>query len=257
MKAGARAALILAALALVPAAPAAAQPLASAEAQPAVPKLRPGRFVWFEQPEMVKASTGAEAPIKIVIAIQQQQALIYRGAKLVGVTTVSTGAPGYDTPTGEYKILQKQVFHRSNLYSDAPMPFMQRLTWDGIALHAGELPGHPASHGCIRLPKTFAKQLYDLTALGGTVLVVDDLMDAPDAPDSSPAPLLVADTGSLAAEGAGTASPADPEIAAETENLGGDAFDVVTMRGDLPAEQAASHSSSWVAGPARADAQPR
>ena len=247
---GARAALTLAMLALIPAVPAAAQTFAGATAQPAVPVLKPGQFKWFDAPEMIKASTGGGEAIKVVVAIQQQVAHIYRGDRLVGVTTVSTGAPGHDTPVGEFKILQKEVFHRSNLYSDAPMPFMQRLTWDGIALHAGELPGHPASHGCIRLPKAFAKQLFDLTETGGTVFVVDDLMDSPVGTPAL-APVLVADTGSLAAEGAGEISAPDPAIAAETANLGGGAYDVVTMRGDPPAPVPAG---SWVAGPAKAKA---
>src|SRR3546814_10651322 len=71
--------------------------------------------------------------------------------RLVGMASVSTGMKGHRTPTGEFPVLQKRQWHRSNLYSNAPMPFMQRLTWDGIALHAGHNPGYPASHGCIRL----------------------------------------------------------------------------------------------------------
>jgi hypothetical protein len=90
------------------------------------------------------------------------------------VSTVSTGKPGHDTPPGVFTILQKQKMHHSTLYDDAPMPFMQRLTWDGIALHAGRLPGYPASHGCIRLPAAFAETLYDVTAHGGVVVVADD-----------------------------------------------------------------------------------
>jgi hypothetical protein len=92
---------------------------------------------------------------------------------LIGVSTVSTGRPGHETPTGVFTILQKRKEHYSNLYNNAPMPFMQRLTWDGIALHAGNLPGHPASHGCIRLPLGFAERLFGVTALGMTVIVTD------------------------------------------------------------------------------------
>jgi lipoprotein-anchoring transpeptidase ErfK/SrfK len=95
------------------------------------------------------------------------------------VSTVSTGMPGYDTPTGSFPILQKKVHHISNLYY-VPMPFMQRLTDDGIALHAGRIPGYPASHGCIRLPPEFAKLLYAETKLGMTVTVQDE--DQPGAP---------------------------------------------------------------------------
>ena len=78
---------------------------------------------------------------------------VYQGQSLIGQSTISTGAKGHATPLGDFKILQKNRWHRSNIYSNAPMPFMQRLTWDGIAIHAGHLPGYPASHGCIRLPR--------------------------------------------------------------------------------------------------------
>lgn len=101
---------------------------------------------------------------------------VYNGDRLVGMASVSTGARGHRTPTGEFAILQKREWHRSNLYSNAPMPFMQRLTWDGIALHAGHNPGYPASHGCIRLPHAFARKLFALTQLGTLVQVnADDL----------------------------------------------------------------------------------
>jgi hypothetical protein len=91
----------------------------------------------------------------------------------IGTTTVSTGRPGNPTPTGVFQILQKKKMHHSNLYDDAPMPFMQRLTWDGVALHAGRIPGRPASHGCVRLPLEFAQKLYGVTYHGGTVVVTD------------------------------------------------------------------------------------
>jgi hypothetical protein len=243
---GARALLVLATLALVPAAPVAAQSLGMG--QPAIPRLKPGQSLWFDTPELIKAGIGANSPVRIVIAIQQQQALVYRGDRLVGVSTVSTGSPGYETPLGEFTILEKQVFHRSNLYSNAPMPYMQRLTWGGVALHAGQLPGYPASHGCIRLPKDFARQLFDLTAMGGTVVVVDDVMDAPLYLPLEP--LLTADTRSL--NGTATSySPPAPMLAAETGNLGGAAYDVLTLGGDPPAGQASRRPASWVTGPAR------
>jgi hypothetical protein len=105
---------------------------------------------------------------------------VYRGGTRIGVSTISTGRPGHDTPPGVFTILQKQKMHRSTLYDDAPMPFMQRLTWDGIALHAGRLPGYPASHGCIRLPKAFAEALYGVTDHGGVVVVADDATFAND-----------------------------------------------------------------------------
>ena len=135
--------------------------------------LAPGRFIWTSTPS-------PDGPIRVLVSIPRQLAYVYRGAALIGASTVSTGKRGHETPTGSFPILQKQVFHRSNKYDDAPMPYMQRLTWDGVAMHAGRLPGYPASHGCVRLPATFAKQLYGLTRLGGTVTISDD-DGAPDA----------------------------------------------------------------------------
>ena len=87
-------------------------------------------------------------------------------------SAVSTGKPGKETPTGEFPILQKKKHHRSTLYDDAPMPYMQRITWDGVALHAGRVPGYPASHGCIRLPGGFAEKLYEITNFSSTVVLV-------------------------------------------------------------------------------------
>lgn len=225
---GLRGALLLAACALASVAPAAAQTPGEV-AQPVIPRLKAGQSIWFETSQLVKAST-ARAPIKLVVAIRQQQALVYQGNRLLGVTTVSTGAPGYETPLGEFTILEKKVFHRSNLYSNAPMPYMQRLTWGGVALHAGQLPGYPASHGCIRLPRDFARQLYDLTAMGGTVTVVDDVADAPLY--LPPEPMLMADTRSL---NSSATSYTAPQLAADMRDLGGAAYDVLTMGGDPPA----------------------
>jgi hypothetical protein len=127
--------------------------------------LRPGESRW--------EVAGAAGLIRIVIDRSQQRAFVYRGEILVGVSTVSTGKKGHVTPLGTFTILQKAARHRSNKYSNAPMPFMQRLTWDGIALHAGPLPGYPASHGCIRLPWSFAKKLFAETTLGVIVEVTD------------------------------------------------------------------------------------
>jgi hypothetical protein len=110
----------------------------------------------------------------MVISIERQRVHVYDGDRLVGVASISTGMKGHRTPTGEFPILQKRPWHRSNIYSNAPMPFMQRLTWDGIALHAGQNPGYPASHGCIRLPYAFARRLFDVTQLGTLVSVTAD-----------------------------------------------------------------------------------
>ena len=129
--------------------------------------LDPGHYVW--QPE--RSLTG---PVEIVVSIPQQVAYIYRGGTLIGLTTVSTGRPGHRTPTGRFPIMEKHREHYSNLYNSAPMPFMQRLTMGGIALHAGQIPGHPASHGCVRLPLDFARILFGVTQIGANVHIIDE-----------------------------------------------------------------------------------
>ncbi|HYW15900.1 MAG TPA: L,D-transpeptidase family protein [Allosphingosinicella sp.] len=128
--------------------------------------LKPGEFVW--QPERSPAGE-----VEMVVSIPLQRAYVYRGGILIAVTTVSTGKPGHRTPTGKFDILEKRARHFSNLYNNAPMPFMQRLTWGGIALHAGQIPGRPASHGCVRLPLAFARNLFGVTSKGGAVHIVD------------------------------------------------------------------------------------
>jgi hypothetical protein len=130
---------------------------------PAVAK--PLRPAWMDAPG------GA---IHILVSIPEQKAWVFESGLLLATAPVSTGKRGHETPVGRFHILQKAVHHRSNIYSNAPMPFMERLTQSGIALHAGHLPGYPASHGCIRLPWGFAKKLYGLTG-GGTRVTVTRL----------------------------------------------------------------------------------
>jgi len=114
----------------------------------------------------------AGTPVMAVVALAEQRVTIYDISGKILRASVSTGQTGYETPVGIYSVLQKEAEHYSNLYDDASMPFMQRITWSGIALHAGVLPGYPASHGCIRLPYTFAEELFDLTKVGMRVVVV-------------------------------------------------------------------------------------
>ena len=118
----------------------------------------------------------AEAPagegVLIVVSLASQKAFVFKDGELWGTSAVSTGKRGKRTPVGRYTILEKQVHHRSRTYDNAPMPYMQRLTWGGVAMHAGHVPGYPASHGCIRLPRSFAKKLYKLTDFGSTTVVV-------------------------------------------------------------------------------------
>lgn len=112
--------------------------------------------------------------VLIVVSLSSQQAFVFRKGKAWDSTTVSTGKPGNETPEGVFPILQKKIEHRSTLYDDALMPFMQRLTWDGVALHAGRVPGYPASHGCVRMPQAFAKKLYEITNFHSTIVLVTD-----------------------------------------------------------------------------------
>jgi hypothetical protein len=111
-------------------------------------------------------------PLLVVVSLNRQKVTIYSDRTKILEAPVSSGRSGYDTPAGIYSILQKKRDHYSNLYNDAAMPFMQRLTWSGIALHAGDLPGYPASHGCVRMPFDFAGQLFELTKRGTRVVVM-------------------------------------------------------------------------------------
>ncbi|WP_290888964.1 L,D-transpeptidase family protein [Arenimonas sp.] len=135
-------------------------------------QLLPGEYLWL--PEL-----SPRGPVLVLVSLPEQRAYVYRNGVRIGVATVSTGKPGFETPTGVFTILQKKREHYSNLYDDAPMPFMQRLTWDGIALHAGRVPGYPASHGCVRLPYAFSERLYGVTAHGITVVITDQPGQAP------------------------------------------------------------------------------
>lgn len=135
-------------------------PPAAAQAAVADPAPRP--------PPRRSLSAG---PVRVLVSIPQQRLWVFRGRELVATSPVSTGKSGHETPTGRFRILQKRVEHYSNRYDNAPMPYMQRLTDYGIALHGGRLPGYPASHGCIRLPHRFARRLYNLTDYGTQVTV--------------------------------------------------------------------------------------
>jgi lipoprotein-anchoring transpeptidase ErfK/SrfK len=115
--------------------------------------------------------SGPAQPVSIIVSLADQHATIYDANGVVTQTRVSTGQPGHRTPTGVFSVIGKERWHHSNIYSGAPMPFMQRITWSGVAMHAGVVPGYPASHGCIRLPAGFAPQLYGMTKMGARVVV--------------------------------------------------------------------------------------
>ncbi len=130
-------------------------------------QLTNGEFNWYPN----RSSSG---PIIAIISLPDQRLYVYRDGVRIAASTCSTGKLGHRTPTGVFKILQKDKNHHSSTYNNAPMPYMNRLTWSGIALHAGQLPGYPASHGCVRLPKEFAELLFGVTKLGMTVVIADD-----------------------------------------------------------------------------------
>ena len=138
---------------------------------------KPAQFAPAAQREEKAKENAADLPIKakgvltIVISTDKQQLTLYSDGVPIARSHVSTGTPGHPTPHGVFSIIQKDKWHRSNIYDDAPMYYMQRITWSGVAMHQGVTPGHPASHGCIRLPEAFAKQLWGITKLGVRVIV--------------------------------------------------------------------------------------
>jgi len=132
--------------------------------------LRPGEFTWLPGAEIDPG-----APVTMLVSLREQRGYLYRDGRRIAVTTVSTGLPGHDTPTGVFPIMGKEKMHHSNRYDNAPMPWMQRLTQWGHALHAGHVRAGPASHGCVRLPAEFARQLYSLTRPGDLVVISDEV----------------------------------------------------------------------------------
>ncbi|AOG09297.1 L,D-transpeptidase [Agrobacterium sp. RAC06] len=138
--------------------------LLAGEVMKEVAALKPGEFTWHPE----RQRTG---PVAIVVSLPEQRVHVYRNGIRIAVATCSTGKPGHETPTGVFVVLQKDKHHKSSTYDDAPMPNMSRLTWSGIALHAGNLPGYPASHGCVRLPMAFSERLFDITHLGTPVII--------------------------------------------------------------------------------------
>ena len=126
--------------------------------------LKPGQWVWAPQ-------VAPAGPIIVYVDLDRQLATVYRNGLRIGVSTISSGKAGHETPTGVFTILQKDKDHRSSTYDNASMPYQERLTWDGVALHAGGLPGYPESHGCIHLPYEFSKLLFGITQIGGTVVI--------------------------------------------------------------------------------------
>ena len=146
--------------------------------------LKPGGFAWHPE-------RSPQGPVAIIVSVPKQRAFVYRNGILIGVATCSTGKKGYDTPLGVFTILEKDKDHYSSEFENAPMPHMERLTWGGVALHAGKLPGYPASHGCVRLPPKFAEKLYEITQIGTPVIIAGDYTDPASVKD--PGPILGSD----------------------------------------------------------------
>ena len=113
----------------------------------------------------------------LTITLSEQKMTIWDDGEPVARVAISSGVEKHPTPTGLFSIMIKKRFHRSNIYSDAPMPFMQRITWSGVALHQGHVPGRPASHGCIRLPAAVAQKLFTYTPIGCRVIITDKAVE--------------------------------------------------------------------------------
>lgn len=142
-------------------------PVRAQKADPVdVDALKPGEYVWYPD-------RAPEGYVAIIVSLPDQRCYAYRNGVRIGVSTCSTGKPGHQTPVGVFTILQKDVVHHSSIYDDASMPYTERLTWSGVALHAGGLPGYPSSHGCVHLPLAFAKLLFSITHYGTPVIIAD------------------------------------------------------------------------------------
>ena len=141
--------------------------------QPLPQRHRTRRAIDKKKTEKAEKETGAKpvGPLIISISIEKQRVRIYDANGFFAEAPVSTGMKGHPTPMGVFSIIQKHKLHHSNIYSNAPMPYMQRITWSGVAMHAGVLPGYPASHGCIRMPTAFAQKMWNWTKLGARVIV--------------------------------------------------------------------------------------
>jgi hypothetical protein len=141
------------------------------QSQPLKPNRKPHREISSRKQEAQREQPRPQGPFQIIVAIASQQVSIYGQDGFIARAPISTGMPAHPTPTGIFTVIAKARWHASNIYSGAPMPYMERITWSGIALHAGPRPGYPASHGCIRLPQDFAVRLFHMTKIGTRVIV--------------------------------------------------------------------------------------
>jgi hypothetical protein len=192
-----------------------AHELAADFSDPGAAILDAGDYMW-------DTSEAGDLSMRIVISLPLQRVYVYQGGALVGMAAVSTGRDGYQTPVGEFTILAKDKDHRSNLYDDAPMPYMLRLTWDGVAIHAGHNPGYAASHGCIRVPTAFAKKLFAIAYKGAEVTVTDEIVDPLAPPPVAPTPTPEPFAPVVASAGTGPQPPLQRISYSETELPGSD-----------------------------------
>ncbi|HMM90420.1 L,D-transpeptidase [Bradyrhizobium sp.] len=197
--------------------------------QPRKPKAR--RSSAKAEKAIKETSAKPRGPLIIAVSIEQQKVRVYDANGLFAESPVSTGMKGHSTPMGVFSVIQKNKMHRSNIYSGAPMPYMQRITWSGIALHAGVLPGYPASHGCIRMPTAFAVKMWNWTRMGARVIITPGQIT----PASFSHPLLMAQK----------VAP-QPLLADDPAN------DAPAVKGDKGADAGAAMPAN--AGPVKADA---
>jgi lipoprotein-anchoring transpeptidase ErfK/SrfK len=157
-----------------------------------------------------KGQTAVVGPLMIMVSVNRQRLTVYDGNHPIATSPVSTGKQGHETPLGVFSVIQKEILHHSNLYDDAPMPYMQRITWSGVALHSGPLPGHAASHGCIRLPREFAVRLWGMTKIGVRVIVARNELTPAEFSDPHLFTLRDATVAPTAAADPGRGAAADP-----------------------------------------------
>jgi hypothetical protein len=206
-------------------APARAQS-SGADAQPEA--LQPGQFIW--RPELSPAG-----PVAIIVSIPKQLVFVYRNGILIGISTCSTGKPGHETPIGVFTILQKFKTHISSTYH-ASMPDTERLTWQGIALHVGGLPGYPSSHGCVHLPQAFADKVFAATDVGTPVIIAGDHTDPASILDPGPILGVTADEEIAAKLGNKAPSASNPNAVTSILVSGADKRIYVLQNGSIVAQ---------------------
>ncbi len=163
---------------------------------------KPWKRVETKNDSRPPVTTRRHLPLFVVVALGEQELTVYNHDGVVTRSQISSGMPGHETPRGIFTILARELMHHSNLYSNAPMPFMQRVTWSGVAMHTGVVPGHPASHGCVRLPASFAPKLWGLTKIGERVIIShDNVQPEPISHSWLPAPKMAAAPAALPLKG--------------------------------------------------------